>query len=114
MLDWMKKRGAPAYSPREAAAMEKTKPQRRAMSGKYLLLYNYLENRYVNMVVLTFAEIEDLLGFALPPQARLEERWWTDRESTAAGSNYADSWILASRTATPNMLARTVAFERAA
>ena len=114
MLDWMKKRGAPAYAPREAAVVAVAKPHRRAMSGKYLLLYDYLENRYANMVVLTFAEIEDLLGFALPPQARLDQRWWTDRENNAAGSNYADSWILASRTATPNMQARTVAFERAA
>jgi hypothetical protein len=78
------------------------------MSGKYLLLYKYLENRYANTVVLTFAEIEDLLGFTLPGQARLHQEWWTDREIT----NYSDSWILASRTATPNLLAQTVVFER--
>jgi len=81
------------------------------MSGQYVLLYKYLENRYANTVVLTFAEIEDLLGFRLPDQARLHQEWWTD---AAAGPNYSDSWILASRTAKPNMLARTVVFERAA
>ena len=33
------------------------------MPGKYKSLYQYLENRYANRVVLTFAQIEDLLGF---------------------------------------------------
>ena len=50
----------------------------RAMAGEYLLLYNYLENRYANTVVLTFAQIEDLLGFVLPEQARLHQEWWTN------------------------------------
>ena len=35
------------------------------MPGKYKSLYQYLENRYANTVVLTFAQIEDLLGFTL-------------------------------------------------
>ena len=83
------------------------------MTGQYRLLYQYLENRYADTVVLTFAEIEDLLGFALPDQARLRQEWWTEAAITGGGSNYSDSWILASRTAAPNLLARTVAFERA-
>lgn len=83
------------------------------MSGKYRLLYKYLEERYANTVVLTFAEIEDLLGFTLPDQARLNKEWWTNREAAVAEASYSDSWRLASRTATPNLLAQTVAFERA-
>ena len=75
--------------------------------------FRYLENRYADTVVLTFAQIEDLLGFSLPDQARLHREWWTDREENVAGPNYSDSWILASRTATPNLLSRTVVFERA-
>jgi len=82
------------------------------MSGTYLLLYKYLENRYADTVVLTFAEIEDLLGFALPDQARLHQEWWTHAEVNG-GPSYSDSWILASRTAVPNLIARTVVFERA-
>jgi hypothetical protein len=113
LLDWMKKRGSTA-SHHRAPAAETAKPQGRVMSGQYLLLYRYLENRYANTVVLTFAEIEDLLGFALPDQARLHQEWWTDAETTVAGPNYSDSWILASRTAVPNLVARTVVFERAA
>jgi hypothetical protein len=96
---------------REALA-DPVDPPLRAMSGKYLLLYKYLENRYANRVVLTFGEIEDLLGFALPGQARLHREWWTDSTIDVAGSPQSESWILARRTAVPNMIARTVAFER--
>jgi hypothetical protein len=111
MLDWLKRRGSTVLYRRSADAGP-AKPAR-AMTGEYLLLYKYLENRYANTVVLTFAEIEDLLGFALPDLARLHREWWTVRKTDAAGSDYSDSWILASRTAVPNLLARTVAFERA-
>jgi hypothetical protein len=83
------------------------------ISGKYLLLYKYLHHRYADTVVLTFGQIESLLGFALPDQARLNQQWWTNVEVTAAGTNYSDSWLLAGRVATPNLLAQTVAFKRA-
>jgi hypothetical protein len=112
MLDWLKRRGWTADPQCEADA-ETAKPPGRVMSGKYLLLYKYLENRYADAVVLTFAEIEDLLGFTLPDPARLHQEWWTDAAISVAGPNYSDSWILASRTAVPNMLAQTVVFERA-
>lgn len=83
------------------------------MSGKYLLLYKYLHDRYADTVVLTFGQIESLLGFALPDQARQDRQWWTNAAVTAGGPNYSDSWILARRVATPNLPAQTVAFERA-
>ena len=83
------------------------------MSGKYLLLHKYLENRYANTVVLTFAEIEDLLGFTLPDLAGCAASGGRTGRPTMTGPHYSDSWILASRTATPNLLARTVVFERA-
>ncbi len=110
LLNWMTRRAPRPYSLRDAE-VETESPPGRAMSGKYLLLYKYLENRYANRVVLTFAEIEDLLGFALPGQARLQSEWWT-AEDRVAGSPQSDSWILARRTAVPNMAAHTVAFER--
>ena len=113
LLDWMKKRGS-AASHHPEPAEETAKPPGRVMAGQYLLLYRYLANRYANTVVLTFAEIEDLLGFALPDQARLNQEWWTDAATNVHGPSYSDSWILASRTAVPNLAARTVVFERAA
>jgi hypothetical protein len=106
------KRGGSSHQ--SVARAETAKPAGRAMTGRYVLLYKYLENRYANIVVLTFAEIEDLLGFALPDQARLRQEWWTDKETAGADANHSDSWTLASRTAKPNMVAKTVAFERAA
>src|SRR5947207_2779288 len=80
---------------RREAAVERPKPQGRSMSGEYLSLHKYLEERYANTVVLSFGEIEDLLGFSLPDQARVRQEWWTEAAARVAGSNYADSWILA-------------------
>jgi hypothetical protein len=113
MLDWLKRQGSPAHPPRETVS-EPAPPQGRAMTGKYLLLYKYLQNRYANTIVLTFAEIEDLLGFTLPDQARLDRAWWTAVPVDVTESGYSDSWVLARRTAVPNLPARTVTFERAA
>jgi hypothetical protein len=113
MLDWMKRR-APAVRDQPEAREEPTTRPGRIMSGKYLSLYKYLENRYANTVVLTFAEIEDLLGFTLPELARLRQEWWSNEDpGTAVMPAYSDSWILASRTARPNLAAKTVVFERA-
>jgi hypothetical protein len=106
MLNWMKRRGPITYTVREAADAQPV------MSGRYLLLYEYLHNRYADTVVLTFTQIESLIGFALPDQARLNKQWWTNANVTAAGTNYSDSWILARRIATPNLPAQTVAFAR--
>ena len=108
MLNWMKRSGPITYLQRGPDWA----PQP-VMSGTYLLLYKYLQNRYADTVVLTFGQIESLLGFALPDQARLTQQWWTNAEVTAAEPNYSDSWVLASRIATPNLLAQTVSFERA-
>ena len=41
-------------------------------------LYQYLDNRYANPVVLTLAQIEDLLGFTLPALARVDHEWWAN------------------------------------
>lgn len=108
MLDWMKKR-RPAHDEPER---DTAKDQRPFMFGKYLSFYTYLDRRYADAVVLTFAEIESLLGFSLPDGARSSEGWWTIPDSAAARPRFSDSWILANRTARPNLLARTVAFDR--
>ena len=111
MLNWMKGRGPITYLRREPDS--DPQPARAGKySGQYLLLYNYLHNRYADTVVLTFGQIESLLGFALPDQARLNQQWWTNAEVTAEGAKYSDAWVLARRVATPNLPAQTVAFER--
>jgi hypothetical protein len=81
-------------------------------TGPYAALNAYLSGRYADNLVLTFAQIEDLLGFALPPEARVREEWWSS--DTADGpSPQARAWTQANRTASANLFARTVRFERA-
>ena len=83
------------------------------MSGKYTALYNYLEGRYADRVVLTFGQIEDLLGFSLPDVARLSDSWWAVPVPTEAHPCFSDSWLLAHRSARANLLTLTVTFDRA-
>ena len=73
---------------------------------EYASLHKYLDDRHASLVFLTLEQIESLLGFALPDVARTEEAWWT-----GAGRQTA-AWVNARRIATPNLLARNVAFER--
>jgi hypothetical protein len=83
------------------------------MPGKYQALYEYLEHRYANTVVLTVAQIEDLLGFTLPDSARVHQEWWANKDPNGTPPPHSRSWTLASRTAAPNLQAQTVTFERA-
>jgi len=88
------------------------KPQPFAVPAEYRSLHKYLHDRYANTVVLTFAEIEDLLGFTLPALARLRPDWWANADADSTPSAQSCSWTRASRSATPNLLAQTVVFER--
>lgn len=110
MFDWMKSHGTRAVARPSAIARSARDPS--ANAGEYQLLYKYLRDRYANRVVLTFAEIEDLLGFSLPEPARLEIEWWGGAQPIAHRSAQSDSWTLASRTATVNLVAQSVVFER--
>ena len=95
--------------PRAESAPTSTAPQRRRQAGAEQLLFDYLEERYAQTVVLTFDQIEDLLGTGLPEPARRDGGWWLEPETGTAG---ARTWTLAGRTARPNLQAQTVTFER--
>jgi hypothetical protein len=82
-----------------------------AVTSEYRSLHKYLHDRYADSVVLTFAEIEDLLGFTLPDDARVEQAWWANADPDSP-SPQSLSWIQASRTATPRLPAQVVVFER--
>jgi hypothetical protein len=84
-----------------------------AVDTQYRGLYKYLRDRFADTVVLTFDQIEDLLGFALPDVACRQSEWWADADATGGRSAQAQSWTQAGRTATPSVRARTVAFDRA-
>ena len=111
MLEWMKKRGVPAPDDAKVDA-DVTKRRGYNKAGKYRWLYEYLEKRYANTVVLTFGQVEDLLGFALPDLARTDQEWWTTSNSRTLESRWSDAWSLANRTARANLMAQTVTFER--
>src|SRR5687768_14501093 len=102
MLDWMKKRESPARDEVKADA-DATTRRGYNKAGKYRWLYEYLEKRYANTVVLTFGQVEDLLGFALPDLARTDQEWWTRADISTAEARWSDAWRLASRTARPNL-----------
>ena len=84
------------------------------VAGIYGPLYQYLEHRYADLVVLTFGQIEDLLGFALPAPARTDSEWWTNSAEATASPHHSEAWVSAHRTAKPNLPAGNVAFERIA
>jgi hypothetical protein len=111
MWDWFARRG---LSIRQGARVDTPVAPRLTgmVTGKYKLLYAYLENRYADVVVLTFGQIEDILGFTLPDPARTHQEWWTTAGTPSEKPPFSDAWRLAGRTAVPNLLARTVVFER--
>ena len=86
--------------------MEQSAPH---VPREYRALYTYLEHRYASVVVLTFEQIESLLGLALPTPARTEREWWIDIVDT---QGHCAAWIEAGRTATPNLAAGIITFER--
>ena len=83
-----------------------------ASGGAYFSLLQYLTARYANVVVLTFGEVEDLLGFPLPQAARDNAGWWAPGAPGASPTPQSLAWSLAQRTAVPNLTAETVVFER--
>jgi hypothetical protein len=83
-----------------------------ASGGAYGSLQKYLTARYADVIILTFGEIEDLIGFALPDPARADSAWWGAATPGATPSAQWQSWTLAKRLATPNLPAETVLFER--
>ena len=87
-------------------------PKGRNEAGEYHLLYKYLRDRFSDRLVLTFGQIEDLLGFSLPSVARVQREWWGDNDPNAARSRQSDAWTLAGRTASVNLSAQCVTFER--
>jgi hypothetical protein len=78
--------------------------------GGYATLHKYLTNRYADVVVLTFDQIEGLLGFRLPDSARTQQEWWTGRAEGDEPS-CSGAWTMAGMTARPNLMAQTVVFE---
>jgi hypothetical protein len=103
---WRRRATPVSEPPGTIPRLGRTEPH---VPAEYLPLYRYLERRYASSVVLTFEQMEALLGFALPASASTEPDWWT---TAVVPTRYSAAWTGAGRTATPNLLARTVTFER--
>ena len=111
--EWIEGWMRPATPHREPEAGVRVAPrQQRRIAGAYQALHGYLDRRYADTAVLTFEQIESLIGFALPDRARTHDDWWAGDGTDAVASGHVDAWRLAGRTATPNLRARTVAFDR--
>ena len=65
------------------------------------MLYEYLEKRYADTIVLTLQQVQDLLGVALPESALTDPAWWSDTGRGASDTLWSDAWTLANRTARP-------------
>lgn len=109
MLSWLKR--LYRHEPPGLPERHPPAPQGDGVSREFLSLHDYLVNRYSNVVVLTFGQVEDLLGSPLPATARRDLAWWNADGADNLG--HTNSWRLANRTAVANLLAQTVTFERA-
>ena len=81
--------------------------------AEYRPLYRYLQDRYADVVVLSFTQIESLIGAPLPEDA-LRQAWWAAPPPGGAPSEHSQTWTVAGRVARANILARNVVFERVA
>jgi hypothetical protein len=104
---WWRRTPPVSERPTAVFTIDRTAP---SVPAEYASLYTYLEHRYASTVVLTFEQMEALLGFALPAPAWIEPAWWTG--VAVPPHRHSAAWTGAGRTATPNLSARTVTFER--
>jgi hypothetical protein len=111
MFDWLTRRGSATRTAPSGVALRIVRADY-PTAGEYELLHRYLRDRYANRVVLTFAEIEDLLGFSLPDLARVHPAWWDGGDFVNDPSTQSFAWTLAGRTASVNLPAQYVVFER--
>ena len=105
LRDWWHREDVP-----ESLRITPSDEARPPVPAAYMPLYTYLERRYAVTVVLTFEQIEALLGFAPPSPAFADAAWWTG--PCEANDRHTAAWTAARRSATPQLSARIVAFER--
>jgi len=116
MWNWIRRNSPSPATPSVLAAPDPppAAPRGQLKAGPYRLLHEYLRKRYADTVVLTFDQIEDLLGFTLPTEARSDQGWWGRTTVIATDAHCSDAWVLANRTARPNLQAKIVVFDRIA
>ena len=81
------------------------------MASKYDRLRHHLNVRAARSVVMSFREIEKILGSRLPASARRYSAWWAN-EAGDTSHVQARAWIDAGRRASVNLTAETVEFSK--
>ena len=106
---WLRGRKGREESPinLRVAPPDEVKP---SVPAAYMPLYTYLNRRYAVTVVLSFQDIEALLGFVPPSPAFADAAWWTG--PIVGNDRHSAAWTAARRSAVPKLSARVVAFER--
>ena len=83
-----------------------------ANRGKYHKLYKRLCSLETQEWRTTFGEIEALIGFSLPPSARLHRPWWSNQNGVN-GHSHALAWTAAGwETAEVDMKSETLLLRR--
>lgn len=78
--------------------------------SKYYPLFKHLQSCDQAVVTLTFAEIEALMGCALPTSASKKKNWWSNRDSPSALQAFA--WVRAGyQVASVDLVQQTVIFK---
>lgn len=78
-------------------------------NSKYRSLSEYLYEKWEKRIVLSYDEIEEVLGFELPTSAHtLPQSYWANTEY----HTYAKSWLLLGYKAKVNVKSKKVTFER--
>lgn len=82
------------------------------LRGKYQRLYSYLHSLQAKEWRTSFGEVEAVVGFQLPPSARLHRPWWGNQKRSN-GHSHALAWSVAGwETADVDMDAETLLFRR--
>ena len=81
-------------------------------AAKYDPLRDHLASLKSSSVVLSFAEVERVIGAALPPSARTHAEWRANEASLAATHVQCRAWMRAGYDASPNLSAEIVTFTR--
>ena len=83
------------------------------LRGKYQRLYQYLTGLQAQEWRTSFSEVESVIGFELPPSARLHRPWWGNQRG-GNGHSHALAWSVAGwETAEVDMEAERLLFRRA-
>ena len=90
----------------------KDKYREMVLRGKYRRLYSYLSNLRVSEWRTSFRQVEAVIGFRLPPSARLHRPWWGNQRG-ASGHSHALAWSVAGwQTAEVDMEREILLFRR--